>query len=243
MAINGNISASPTKRFFVEMFTRDIDLDDAVLDLLDNCVDGALRVEGFDPANEQLYTGYGASLNFSGTMFKIKDNCGGISDELIESAFRLGRPFGDKTDSGLPTVGMYGIGMKRAIFKMGRECVIETRTAKSGYRIVIPEEWFSKEGEWDLPITKIAPDAKNSGTEITVSKLLAPVARSFGSPTGFAEECSPKVSQIYSVLIEKGFEVKVNDKKVVSTPITFKTSDFAEISEDRGGIAPYLAPE
>ncbi|EMG7739050.1 TPA: ATPase, partial [Escherichia coli] len=34
---------SPSKRFFVSMLTRDIDLNDAILDLLDNCVDGALR--------------------------------------------------------------------------------------------------------------------------------------------------------------------------------------------------------
>ncbi len=31
------------KDFFVSMLTRDIDLQDAILDLLDNCVDGAIR--------------------------------------------------------------------------------------------------------------------------------------------------------------------------------------------------------
>ena len=40
------ILASPTKRFFVDMLTRDIDLKDAVLDLLDNCVDGLMRSLG-----------------------------------------------------------------------------------------------------------------------------------------------------------------------------------------------------
>ena len=38
-----NIDASPVKRFFVEMLTRDIQIEDAILDLLDNCVDGILR--------------------------------------------------------------------------------------------------------------------------------------------------------------------------------------------------------
>jgi len=41
----GPIDASPTKDFFVSMLTRDISLDDAILDLLDNCVDGILRNE------------------------------------------------------------------------------------------------------------------------------------------------------------------------------------------------------
>lgn len=39
MAAN-SINASPTKNFFVEMLTRDIDLKDAILDLLDNCFAG-----------------------------------------------------------------------------------------------------------------------------------------------------------------------------------------------------------
>lgn len=36
--------ACPTKQFFVSMLTRDISLDDAILDLVDNCLDGALRL-------------------------------------------------------------------------------------------------------------------------------------------------------------------------------------------------------
>jgi len=240
MAINGELFTTPTKRFFVEMFTRDIDLEDAVLDLLDNCVDGALRMKGYHPDDEQPYDGYQASLEFSKDIFRITDNCGGIPESLIESAFRLGRPFGDKIDANLPTVGMYGIGMKRAIFKIRRECTIETRTDKSGFRIMIPEGWFYKEDDWKLPIERIPVEAKNIGTQITVRKLLPSVAHSFGSSSGFSEEFGPKVSQIYSVLMEKGFSVAVNKKNVAPTPITFKTSDFAAISEEHGGIAPYL---
>ncbi len=198
MAINGELFTTPTKRFFVEMLTRDIDLEDAVLDLLDNCVDGALRMKGYNPDDERPYDGYQASLEFSKDMFRITDNCGGIPEQLIESAFRLGRPFGDRIDANLPTVGMYGIGMKRAIFKIGRECTIETRTDKSGFRITIPEDWFYKEDDWKLAIVRIPVEAKNIGTQITVRKLLPPVAHSFGSSSGFSEEFGPKVSQIYS---------------------------------------------
>ena len=34
-------AAIPTKQFFVSMLTRDISLADAILDLIDNCLDGA----------------------------------------------------------------------------------------------------------------------------------------------------------------------------------------------------------
>ena len=35
---------TPTKAFFVEMLTRDIGLNDAILDLLDNCLDGVVKL-------------------------------------------------------------------------------------------------------------------------------------------------------------------------------------------------------
>ena len=38
-----SVDAAPVKSFFVYMLTRDIRLEDAILDLLDNCVDGILR--------------------------------------------------------------------------------------------------------------------------------------------------------------------------------------------------------
>ena len=40
------MNASPVKSLFVSMLTRDIQLEDAILDLLDNCVDGILRSKG-----------------------------------------------------------------------------------------------------------------------------------------------------------------------------------------------------
>lgn len=240
MPTNSEILTTPTKRFFVEMLTRDIDLEDAILDLLDNCVDGALRVKGYDPADEGLYAGYEANLEFSGREFRITDNCGGIGEREMESALRLGRMFGADPDKNLPTIGMYGIGMKRAIFKLGRECVIESYTKTSGFRVTIAEDWFYREGDWKLPVTIVPGRPKNPGTQITVTKLLPAISHSFHSPTGFSKEFASKVSQVYSVIIEKGFTVKINGKPVIPTPITFKTSDFAAISEDIGGITPYL---
>ncbi len=35
------------------------------------------------------------------------------------------------------SVGVYGIGMKRAIFKMGKRCLISTQNAKNAYDVEI----------------------------------------------------------------------------------------------------------
>ena len=61
----GTAQASPTKQFFVSMLTRDISLADAILDLLDNCLDGAMRLtaalvicKNDDKAVEELVKGW-----------------------------------------------------------------------------------------------------------------------------------------------------------------------------------------
>lgn len=239
MPPTGQVFLTPTKRLFVDMLTRDIELDEAILDLLDNCVDGSMRGRKIRPNEERPYDGYSAELHFSRDEFTITDNCGGIPDSLRETAFRLGRPFGVDGASGLPTVGVYGIGMKRAIFKLGRECVIETRTKSSGFRVKIEQEWFSRENDWALPVTDLPGSPRGVGTTIRVRKLLGPIAQRFASPSGFRDAFRGKVSQYYSVLIEKGFKVLIDGKPVRPVPITFKTSDFSHISEE-GGIAPYL---
>lgn len=236
----GQVLLTPTKRLFVEMLTRDIELDDAILDLLDNCVDGSMRGRKIKASALHPYANYHAHLHFSRNEFSISDNCGGIPDHLRDTAFRLGRPLGANGNGDLPTVGVYGIGMKRAIFKLGRECTIETRTKSSGFRVNIKPDWFGREDDWALPITDFPGDPKRVGTTIRVKQLLDPIAHAFSTPSGFADAFRGKVSQYYSVLIEKGFTVSIDDKPVTPVPITFKMGDFAHISEKEGGIAPYL---
>lgn len=102
-------SASPAKRFFVEMLTRDIELGDAILDLLDNCVDGAIRTGS---KNATLpYKGFHAHIELTPEAFKIDDNCGGIPRNIAENyAFRFGRTERDR-DADLATVGVYGLSL------------------------------------------------------------------------------------------------------------------------------------
>ena len=42
------IEGNPTKKFFIEMITRDISIEDAIIDLLDNSIDGATQINPND---------------------------------------------------------------------------------------------------------------------------------------------------------------------------------------------------
>src|SRR5450759_573712 len=84
------VNASPVKSFFVSMLTRDIKLEDAILDVLDNCVDGILRSKKPATSGGKPYRGYWTKIDFDKDTFSITDNCGGIPWDLHEYAFRMG---------------------------------------------------------------------------------------------------------------------------------------------------------
>ena len=208
--------------------------------ILDNCIDGVLRTRGYKEADKQPYKGFHAHLNFDSSHFSISDNCGGIPRKLAEeSAFMLGRP--PDTNNGhknLPTVGMYGIGMKRAIFKMGRYAEVTSHTKQDAFQVTVPEQWFTDEHDWNLPIEGLKKDIRRIGTTILISQLEPVVAKSFGDKRDFEELFKKAVAQQYSLIIAKGFEVFVNGKPVIPAPVVFRTVDL-----DQGykhGIAPYM---
>ena len=132
------IKAGPTKAFFVRMLTRDIELADSILDLLDNCVDGVVReLKRLDQATDGAtpYSGYWAEITATPEAFVIRDNCGGIPEGIaVTSAFMLGRLDGER-DADIETVGMYGNGMKRAMFKMGRHSIVTSQPDSGPYKV------------------------------------------------------------------------------------------------------------
>src|SRR5213075_1155880 len=86
--------AAVAKRFFIALITRDITLEDAILDLVDNSVNSALRNIGFDSTRVgALIAGTAADpekvseidIHLNGRKFEITDTCGGID---IETARR-----------------------------------------------------------------------------------------------------------------------------------------------------------
>ena len=148
------LNASPAKSFFVEMLTRDIEREDAILDLLDNCIDGIQRLIQDRQMSETPYQDFWAKITFSKNCFEIEDNCGGIPLDIAESyAFRMGRPHNHANE--FYTIGTYGIGMKRSIFKMGRAAEVISNTQEDSFKVTISPNWLSDDLDWNLPCEKV----------------------------------------------------------------------------------------
>lgn len=236
----GKVDVSPTKRFFVQMLTRDVTLEDAILDLLDNCVDGIIRQRKHPKDASRPYAGYWARIKASPRHFEITDNCGGIPKDVAEnSAFRLGRPDGER-DADLKTVGMYGIGMKRAIFKMGRECVVTSQVNGKAYEVKISPEWLEENDEWHLKLRSIPKALDEDGTKIEISKLREQIGSNFNqNSSNFLTDLGEQISSFFALIIQKGFAVYLNDNPI--KPVDILLLMQAAESIRRGpAIAPYI---
>ena len=240
------VSAEPTKAFFVDMLTRDIELADAILDLLDNCVDGILRdlgKEGLaEVANEQQpYAGRKATITATPDQFRILDNCGGIPVSIAErSAFRFGRPDGDRErDGDLPTVGMYGIGMKRAMFKMGRSCEVVSRPDGETYTVKITPEWL-KSDDWFLRLLPGEGSLDERGTSVTVTDLHPSIRGQFTeNDSSFLRDLRRLISRHYAVILGKGFSVELNGVPV--EPVALSLLFSQELKKKASPqIEPYM---
>ena len=233
-----NVTAKPVKGFFVEMLTRDISLHDAILDLLDNCVDGILRFSTKNKKSKKPYDGFFAEITITSEKFEIRDNCGGIPWSEHDRAFRMGRPPDQKgaKKTNPMTVGVYGIGMKRAIFKMGRTSTIWTQNDDDAYKIDITDKWLKDENNWDLNVLAVEEKMDSSGTVISISDLYEDVKDHFSAEV-FSKDLLEIIQSHYSVILQKGFSVKVNG--IDAIPRIFAVR-YAKIEQDGNLIRPYI---
>lgn len=221
---------SPSKRFFVSMLTRDIELNDAILDLLDNCVDGALRTKKETKDASKPYEGFYAKLTINRDEFIIEDNCGGIPKSFREYAFKMGRPH-KKEEENEGTVGVYGIGMKRAIFKMGRDCLIDSNNLDGAFNVNITPAWIDGEG-WTIPMDESNYNENlPSGTRIKIRQLHSNVAQKF-SETTYLTDLYQQIKHSLSFIVQKGFNIELNGTPVEHNPINIMT--------DNSAIEPYI---
>lgn len=234
------VDAAPVKSFFVHMLTRDIRLEDAILDLLDNCVDGILRNRKRKEASstKKPYDGFWAEIEFKNDSFTISDNCGGIPWNLHDYAFRMG-PRSDRPPGASGSIGVYGIGMKRAIFKMGKRCLISTQNLKDAYDVEIDPDWTNDEGKWKIPVAPAVKRQPYDGTTIYISDLHDGIAKRFGEDAqAFQGDLETMIATQYVSIIDKGFRVKVNDRIVKPRPIHLVFDK--KTPKGRDAIRPYV---
>ncbi len=217
------VKASPTKELFIYMLTKDLVLVDAIADLVDNSVDGAKRLK-----HSEDYTDLFVHLEVTSQMFKITDNCGGMDVKTArEYAFCFGRP------SGMPStdhsIGNFGVGMKRALFKLGRFFSVESHTKNSSFELEQNIEDWASVSEWDFYFKtaneNLEVNNTNVGTTITVSNLYTGVSDEF-SLDNFLIRLREKLESVHQITMEKGLKIKLNNTRLEFSPPSLISSDL-----------------
>lgn len=174
------VEARAEKRFFISMLVKDIELIPAIVDLVDNSVDGARNIR-----QDGDFSGLWIDIEANPERFSIRDKCGGISTDLARRyAFRFGRP---ESFTGIEgSVGQFGVGMKRALFKLGKAFEIESKTEATRFLLrVNVEEWAADASpDWTFAFDEVDDDyvlgdGEEPGTSIVVDALHDSVSADF----------------------------------------------------------------
>ena len=213
------INASVSKSFFVDMLVKDIPLEMAIHDLLDNCIDGALRLRG-----DQSFEGLEVDITCSPDYFEIHDNCGGIDPETArEYAFRFGRP---KNVEPVPhSVGRFGVGMKRAIFKLGRHFSVSSTSQFHRFVVDVDVAQWEERPDWQFEFEELKEfpaevPLEERGTTVRVEQVFPAVTERFVLEY-FLSRLRADIQVRHQTHLNRGLVVRLNNGSIVGASVSF----------------------
>lgn len=233
--------ASPEKRLFISLITRDISLAEALLDLIDNSINAAL-----EPYAEELKTAddyqrlledkkikpkVRINLTVGASKITIVDNAPGISLNTAENhVFKFGRDADEADES--DRLSVYGIGLKRAMFKCGNKIRIISDHKDGGFELDLNVlKWAKIKTEpWKFEITSRPRAKKDScGTQIVISDLHPDVLRRLGDAV-FLPQLRDRIARTYSFFIGRIVEIALNgsliEKEVFEIGSNYASAKF-----------------
>lgn len=216
------VDASPTKAFFVQIVTKDVQLDEAIQDLIDNSVDGAKRLrENGDFQNLYVH------LTVAEDKFEIEDNCGGIPLDIARQyAFKFGRAQNFITTD--HSIGQFGIGMKRSIFKLGRTFELSTTSPAAAYTIEQDiGNWLTDDVNWDFPITDLVEQAfaeAETGTKLCLPELAPGVGERLKQNT-FRLALTDDIRVRQGAAMSQGLEITLNGEAIIPNDWQLKVGE------------------
>jgi hypothetical protein len=237
--------ANPEKRFFISLLTRDIPLVAAFLDIIDNSINAAVEpysscLESAQDylavlADETVNPSVTISVKASTDKVEISDTAGGIDAKTAaEHVFKFGR--GD--DEGHPgdRLSVYGIGLKRAMFKLGNRIVMRSDHINGGFDMDLNvSAWAQEKSQpWTFAIKPRHPArASDCGTTIQVTELYDDVKRRVADGV-FEGQLRDNISKTYAYYLAKFVEIKLNDHKVEGVNIGLGVNNSSEHFEFDG---------
>ena len=214
------VVAQPSRSFFVSKLIKDITLRDAIGDLVDNSVD-AIKAKA---SNASDLTGFIIDIKLGNDSFSINDNGFGMEAEIARKyAFNFGKSDSHKLIN--KSIGQFGIGMKRAFFKLGNNIKVLSiaKTSRFSLTIDVPTWQRIESSNWGFTFDKGTLyenqiNDNNTGLHIKITQLSSDSTTSFSDKT-FIDNLIKEISLEHMLNINKGLTIKINDKVLKSSEI------------------------
>jgi len=118
----------------------------------------------------------------------------------------------DSTDR----LSVYGIGLKRAMFKCGNRIEIISDHREGGFSLELNVQNWEKQktDPWTFEIETRAPAKKSLGTKITISELHEDVLRRIRDGL-FLNQLRERISRTYSFFIGRVVDINVNNAPII----------------------------
>jgi Histidine kinase-, DNA gyrase B-, and HSP90-like ATPase len=156
----GKLDAVPSKRLFLSIIA-DYDLNKSICELVDNGFDVWTRAGRKNDINIKL------SLNEQQGTIRVEDDAGGLPRNELRFIVGPGQSGSSSTDE---TIGIFGVGTKRAVVALAEDITIRTRYGSGDtFQVEFDETWLNDD-DWELPL--FSTDAIwPSTTQVELQKL------------------------------------------------------------------------
>ncbi|MXO70288.1 ATP-binding protein [Alteraurantiacibacter buctensis] len=156
----GKLNAVPSKRLFLSIIA-DYDLNKSICELIDNAFDMWTRNGRTVPITVEV------ALDREENRIVVSDNAGGVARDDLTFIVGPGQSGSDSTDD---TIGIFGVGTKRAVVALAKDIRIITRIPKSDtYQVEFDDGWLDDE-DWELPLFQVA-EASEGTTRVELARL------------------------------------------------------------------------
>ena len=155
-----SVNATPTKRLFQSIIA-DYDLNKSICELIDNGLDVWVRGRRARPIE------IGITLDKIQQTIAVADNAGGLAKSELRYIVGPGQTGTSPTDE---TIGIFGVGTKRAVVALAQDIKIKTRRARQNtFQVEFDDDWL-EDDDWDLPVYQV-DNISPGTTEVNLQRL------------------------------------------------------------------------
>lgn len=141
----GTLDAVPSKRLFLSIIA-DYDLNKSICELVDNGFDVWTRTGRAKPISINV------QLNIEQSSITVEDNAGGLRKDELRYIVGPGQSGSSATDQ---TIGIFGVGTKRAVVALAQEIKIRTRHEEEKTHQVEFDDTWLHDDDWELPLFSV----------------------------------------------------------------------------------------